>query len=157
MTRTSARQLAVQLSFAERAGSDLAPEDFFDEEYFASLPSEEPLFQELPDEKQRAYICSIVNGVREHTGELDEIIARYSRGWKISRISRTALAVLRCSLYELCYMPEVPTAAAINEAVELSKGYDEPETVSFINGILGSFVRARDAETGSAPSDGGEA
>lgn len=151
MTRTSARQLAVQLSFAASAGSDLAPEDFFDEEYFAALPPEEPLFQELPDAEQRAYICSIVNGVREHSEELDELIGRYSKGWKLSRISHTALAVLRCALYEICYMPDVPPAAAINEAVELAKGYDEPETVSFINGILGSFMR--DREKDQTPSD----
>ena len=145
MTRTSARQLAVQLCFAASAGSDLAPEEFLSEDFFGSLPSEEPLYRELPDEEQKSYICSIVNGVRDHKQELDEIIARYSQGWKLSRISRTALAVLRCALYELCYMPDVPPAAAINEAVELSKSYDEPETVSFINGILGSFMRERDA------------
>lgn len=145
MTRTSARQLAVQLSFAERAGSDLAPEEFFSEEFFAALPVDEPLYRELPDEKQKAYICSIVNGVRDHEAELDGIITRYSQGWKLSRISRTALAVLHCALFEILYMPEVPSAAAINEAVELSKSYDEPETVSFINGILGSFMRDREA------------
>lgn len=150
MTRTSARQLAVQLCFAANAGSDLAPEDFLDEEYFAELPPEEPLYRELPDEEQKKYICAIVNGVREHSPELDEIIARFSHGWKLSRISRTALAVLRCALYELRYMPEVPPSAAINEAVELAKNYDEPETVSFINGILGSYMRSRETDARTA-------
>ena len=54
--------------------------------------------------------------------------------------------MLRCALYELRYMPDIPVAAAINEAVELAKGYDEPETVSFINGILGSYVRDQGVE-----------
>ena len=151
MTRTNARQLAVQLSFAISAGSDLSPEDFLQEEYYAALPADETLYREIPDEQQKAYICSLVNGVREHTDELDEIIARFSRGWKLSRISKTALAVLRCALYEICYMPEIPPAAAINEAVELAKGYDEPETVSFINGILGGYMRSRELSY-----DGGE-
>jgi len=152
MTRTSARQLALQLSFAASGGSDLSPEDFFDEEYFRALPAEDTLFSELPDEAQKQYICALVNGVRERAAELDAIIEQYSQGWKLSRISRTALSVLRCALYEILYMPDIPPAAAINEAVELAKSYDEPETVSFINGILGSFMRSRER----TPSDGKE-
>ena len=59
----------------------------------------------------------------------------------MERISRTALAVLRCAICEILYMDDVPASAAINEAVELAKGYDEPDTVSFINGVLGGFMR----------------
>ena len=141
MTRTAARQLAIQLSFALNAGSDVGPEDFFAEEYFRALPSEDELFAEVPDEKQMAYIRQLVKGIYDYRLELDDIVTQYAQGWKISRISRTALAVLRCALYEIRYMPDIPVAASINEAVELAKGYDEPETVSFINGILGSYVR----------------
>ena len=47
---------------------------------------------------------------------------------------------MRCAMCEILYMDDVPNAAAINEAVELAKGYEEPETVAFINGVLGSFV-----------------
>lgn len=141
MTRTAARQLAVQLCFAANAGSDLTPEEFLGEEYFSTLPKDETLGAEMPDEVQKEYICALVNGVRTHLEELDGIISRHSHGWKISRISKTALNILRCALYEILYMPEIPAAASINEAVELAKSYDEPETVSFINGILGSAVR----------------
>ncbi len=149
MTRTTARQLALQLSFAVSAGSDIGPEDFFEEEYFRALPPEENLFEEVPDDKQKEYILALVNGVRLHQAELDAIVERYAQGWKIGRISRTALAVLRCALYEILYMPDIPPAASINEAVELAKAYDEPETVSFINGILGSFMR-QEAPAGGA-------
>ena len=104
------------------------------------------LFAEAPDEKQRAYITALVEGVAGHVNELDGYIEKYSRGWKLNRISRTALSVLRCALYEILYMDEedVPDSVAVNEAVELAKGFDEPETVSFINGILGSFLRERE-------------
>ena len=153
MTRTAARQLAVQLSFAANSGGDLTAEEFFDEEYFHALPAEGTLFEELPGEKERQYICAVVNGVREKAPELDAVISRYAQGWKISRISKTALIVLRCAIYEILYMPDIPAAASINEAVELAKGYDEPETVSFINGILGSFMRDRDD---SAPEENGQ-
>lgn len=153
MTRTTARQLALQLSFAVNAGSDIGPAEFFDEDYFRALPAEDSLFAELPDETQKEYILRLVNGVRERQSELDAIVEQYSQGWKLSRISRTALAVLRCALYEILYMPDIPPAASINEAVELAKGYDEPETVSFINGILGSFMRAREAAPDAAEPD----
>ena len=48
---------------------------------------------------------------------------------------------LRCAVCEIKYMDDIPAAAAINEAVEMAKGYDEPETVAFINGVLGGFMR----------------
>ena len=141
MTRTAARQLALQLCFAATAGSDLSPEEFFSEDYFSTLQGDEPIVAEMPDAEQMKYICRLVNGVHDRREELDACISRYSQRWKVSRISKTALNVLRCAIYEIRYMPEIPPAAAINEAVELAKNYDEPETVSFINGILGSVVR----------------
>ena len=146
MTRTAARRLAVQLSFASHGGSDLEIADFFNEEYFRALPPEGGIFEELPDPTQQEYIRELVEGVTAHRVELDHYISQYSRGWKINRISRTALAVLRCAMYEILYMEDIPQAASINEAVELAKSFDEAETVSFINGILGSFVRERESE-----------
>ena len=159
MTRTAARRLAIQLSFALSAGSDLGPHEFFDEEYFRALPPESGIFEERPNEKQMAYIQELVQGVEEHREELDEQISRYARGWKLGRISRTALAVMRCAMYEILYMPDIPVASSIDEAVELAKSFDEADVVSFINGILGSFVRdlePRDEAAEKAPESAGE-
>ena len=142
----------MQLSFAMNAGSDLGPEAFFEEEYFRALPAEDTLFAEIPGEREMDYICRLVNGIRELREELDAVVERYAQGWKLSRISTTALAALRCAIYEILYMPDIPPSASINEAVELAKSYDEPETVSFINGILGSFMRDREE-----PASSGEA
>lgn len=161
MTRTVARQLAVQLGFSvanEPARAAEAVDAFFDEDYYASLAGENELFAEYPGEKQRDYIRSIVTGTAAHARELDAYIEKYARGWKLSRISRIALTILRTALFEVLYMDDVPDSVAINEAVELAKGYEEPETVAFINGILGSFMRG---ERGAVPreepaADGGE-
>lgn len=153
MTRTVAREIAVQLSFALAMHPEdevQMLEDFFDRAYFSGLAQEDPLFAEYPDKKQLRYILTLCAGTLEKQAELDGYVEKYSRGWKLGRISRTALAILRCCLYELLYMPDVPDAAAINEAVELAKGYEEPETVSFINGILGSFMRG---EKGGMPEE----
>lgn len=151
MTRTVAREIAVQLAFGI-CQSDEAPEEmldaFFDREYYDTLAAEDELFEQYPDDKQLKYIRSIVIGTVQHRAEFDVLIEKYSKGWKLTRISRIALTILRTALFEVLYLEEVPERVAINEAVELAKGYEEPETVSFINGILGSFMR--DKENASA-------
>ena len=62
-------------------------------------------------------------------------------GWKFERIPLVASAIMRVAMYEILYMPEIPNAAAINEAVEIAKKYEDEKVVAFLNGILGSFVR----------------
>ena len=148
MTRTVAREIAVRLCFSiSENPSD--PEEFlprvFEEEYYSTLKAEDELYSENPDELQLKYITRLVSGVSGHGAELDGYIDKYSVGWKFGRISRTAVAIMKVAMYEVLYMPDVPDRAAINEAVELAKHYEPPETVSFINGVLGSFTRA---ETG---------
>ncbi len=146
MTRTTAREIAIQLGFAAAATGEEPAElldRFFEQEHYATLAQEDELFAELPDEAQMAYIRRLVTLIDVHRDEIDDEIRRYARGWRVERISRTALAVLRCALCEILYMEDIPDAAAINEAVELAKGYDEPDTVSFVNGVLGGFMRGR--------------
>ena len=144
MTRKTAREIAVELCFAAAAneiGTDELMDAFFAEEHYATLASESELFAERPDEKQMAYIRTLTDMSRTRAAELDELIGRYARGWKSERISRTARAILRIALCEILYMDEIPAAVAINEAVELDKNYDEPETVAFVNAVLGGFMR----------------
>ena len=144
MTRTNAREIAIhftfELSFSD-CTADALLEQFFNRNYFALLSEEEPLYAEFPNEKQRDYIHALVRGVFQHGAELDQYIEKYAVGWKFSRIDRVAAAIMRVAMYEVLYMPDVPNAAAINDAVEIAKRYAEEETVRFINGVLGSFVR----------------
>jgi len=116
-------------------------EEFFSQEYYGSLAAEHELFSEYPDKKQLDYIRRLTCLTMENCSEIDGYIERYAKGWKVGRISRTALAVMRCAICEILYMPDIPTAAAINEAVELAKGYEDEDVVAFINGVLGGFVR----------------
>lgn len=144
MTRTVAREISVQLGYSLADKYDNVEEvleSFFDKEYYATLGAENELFVEYPGKKQLEYIKKVVEGTINHREELDACIEKYSKGWKISRISRTALSILRTALFEVLYVDDVPDSVAINEAVELSKGYEDQETVSFINGILGSYMR----------------
>lgn len=144
MTRTVAREIAVQLVFAvyqtDESADDVL-ERFFDKEYYSSLSDENELYSQYPSRKHLDYIGRIVRGTEEHQADLDKLIEKYSKGWKLKRISRIALSILRTAMYEILYIDDVPDSVAINEALELAKGYEEQETVSFINGILGSFMR----------------
>lgn len=152
MTRKSAREIAVQLCFAAES-NNMDPVElldvFFTREHYDTLGSEEELFQAFPDERQMGYIRRLTQCVTEKREELDEYIARYSHGWRPDRISKTALSVLRCAICEILYFEDVPSAAAINEAVELDKNYDDPDTVSFVNGVLGGFMRGEFPENGT--------
>ena len=144
MTRSNAREIAVHLSFALGFSDQTAEElleDSLSRENFAQLKDEEPLYGEYPNEKQRQYITALVKGVYDHGAELDGYISKYAIGWSFSRISRMTAAVMRVAMYEILYMPDIPAAAAINEAVELARRYDAPEAAAFANGILGAFVR----------------
>lgn len=149
MTRTTAREIAVHFAY-ELGYSDLSAEAFLDsklnEAYFASVAEAEELYKEYPDENQLNYIRAVVIGVGRHGYELDSDIERYAVGWKFSRIPRVAAAIMRVAMYEILYMPEIPNGAAINEAVEIAKKYEDDKMVSFINGVLGSFVRAECGE-----------
>ena len=144
MTRKNAREIAIQLGFAAlngRQDTDELIDRFFSPEHYETLAAESELFRELPDEKQMEYIRRLTGLTVENVSEIDGFIERYARGWRVGRISKTALAVMRCAICEILYMDDIPNGAAINEAVELAKGYDEPETVAFVNGVLGAFMR----------------
>ena len=144
MTRRNAREIAIHFIFElgfskERADSLL--EEFLTPEAFARLGEEEPLYAQFPGEKQKAYIEELVCGVDSHAAELDGYIERYAQGWRFERIDRVAVAIMRASMYEILYMPDIPNSSSIDEAVEIAKGYETPEACAFINGILGTFVR----------------
>ena len=117
---------------------------FFDEEHYSSLADEDPVYQEYPDDAQLNYISRLVELTELHHTEIDELIARYSDSWKVSRLTKSTLAVLRCAVCEIRYMDEIPNSAAINEAVELGKKFDSPKAASYINGILGSLLRSEE-------------
>lgn len=145
MTRSNAREIAVHLTF-ELGFSDLSAEELLEQsltpEEFALLGTEEPLYEQFPDQSQLKYITTLVKGVFDHGAELDGYISQYAKGWRFSRIDRVAAAIMRVTMFEILYMPEIPNKVAINEAVEIAKKYLDADVVKFVNGILGSFVRA---------------
>ncbi len=147
MTRSSAREIAVHLIYAVQCtGEDVQTvlTDRFEESYYALLTNENEVYADKPGPKQKRYIAEAVEGVCARREELDGYIAQYSIGWNLNRISRLARAIMELAMYEALYLEDVPMNVAIHEAVRLAQTYEEPETVAFVNGVLGSFSRDRE-------------
>ena len=110
----------------------------FETEFKQEEPREEiyALALEQRDLEDDPYVRAVYFGVGEHKDEIDDLIARHSDGWKVSRISRVSRSLLRLCVYEMLYRDEIPVSVSINEAVELCKKYDEEKARPFLNGVL---------------------
>ena len=82
------------------------------------------------------FVDQLARGVGEHQLDIDEKLAEHARGWTLERMPATDRAILRMATYELGWCPEVPTAVAISEAVELAKSYSTDDSGRFVNGML---------------------
>ncbi|MGN1206435.1 MAG: transcription antitermination factor NusB [Eubacterium sp.] len=91
-------------------------------------------------EKDQAYIEEHMVQIVDKLPEIDEWISKYSNGWKIDRIGKEELAILRLAIFEAKYDEEIPVGVAVNEAVELAKMYGADGGAAFVNGILGKVV-----------------
>ena len=145
MTRANARELAVHLIYG-RTFTGEEPERVVEvrlaKEYYSELAQEHEVYAERPSRAQLGYIDAVVSGVANRQEELDAEISKYAVGWDISRISRLTRCVMQLAIFETMYMDDVPAGVAVSEAVRLAKKYDGDDTGSFVNGILGSFVRS---------------
>lgn len=137
MSRKSAREEAMKLVYQLIMNKTSSVEILKD--YYENLE------MELPDE-EKEYIDSSVTGVEKNTDEIDKYIEEYSKGWKINRISKVDLAIMRLSIYEMLRRQDVPNASSVNEAVELAKKYSGEKSSSFINGILGNVIKVLDRD-----------
>ncbi len=136
MNRREAREEAFKLVFQITAQRDCYPEvvDRFAEENAALKKT---------DKKQFKYIVSAANSVFEKVEELDGIIAEnLSKDWKVERLSKVSLAILRLAVYEIRYVEDIPNTVSVNEAVELAKVYDTDDAPAFINGVLAGVLGA---------------
>ena len=100
------------------------------------------LANEVRDLEADDYIKTVFKGVYDNLEVLDETISQNAIGWSIGRISKTALCVLRLSLFEIKFMADIPVSVSINEAVELCKKYATKDDASFVNGILSTVAKA---------------
>lgn len=125
-SRKLAREMAVEFLFQiefQRESIKEQVEDFLD-----SLGEEN---------FDKDYFYEIINGVINSQKEIDEIISNKAIGWKLERIAKIDLAILRVAIYEMKHREDIPVGVSINEAVELGKKFGTNDSSRFINGILG--------------------
>jgi N utilization substance protein B len=107
-------------------------DELFRTDYAEDHPASEP---------DRAYFNPVLSSVLEHRPLLDETIGSASANWKLSRISKVDLSILRVATAEILFFADIPPSVSINEAVELAKKYSGENSPKFINGLLGNIVR----------------
>ncbi len=83
----------------------------------------------------------MIAGINDNFEEIDSIIESHLNKWKMSRISKVALAALRIGVYELSVAKNVPVGVAVSECVNLCNKYGTNDDKSFVNGVLGSVAR----------------
>lgn len=150
MARATARIAAMQLIFEQMAGGEGGDDTLqmvYDElrsEHEANVREDEPGLSD------RAWIGEVLEGVLNHVDVLDAKINAASRGWTVERMPWVDLTILRLGAWELLYEQGVPGPVIVNEAVELAKKYSEPTAGRFINGVLGTILREKEAEEKAA-------
>ncbi len=154
LTRRAAREIAMhfvfEMMFTGTPAEELLQRELR-EEAFEERSVSAPMYNAVIDDEQALYIRAVVTQVWNHSDELDEIIRRHAKGWRLNRIDRVAVAMMRVCLCEILYFSWIPNKAAINEAVEILKRYVDPDVVKFVNGILGAAAREHDPEIDKRP------
>jgi N utilization substance protein B len=112
---------------------------------FSEQHEEDPvkLCHELLDDPSFDYDLAqrIVDGVKEHKKEIDEIVEQCAPDWPLDKISKVDLVILRIAIFEILYSKiKVPDKVAIDEAVELAKEFGNDTSSKFVNGVLGTVV-----------------
>ncbi|GAA4764629.1 MULTISPECIES: transcription antitermination factor NusB [Microbacterium] len=132
--RTKARKRALDILFASDVRGDAIETTLGAE---ARRAAAEPA-----REASWLYARDIVDGVIDHRDEIDEQITTHSRDWKIDRMPAVDRALLRIGTWEILYNDDVPTAVAIDEAVELAKELSTEDSGAFVHGVLARIARS---------------
>ena len=134
MNRVKSREYLLQLAYQMEITSETALETF------NSFMENEDISK---DDLDLAYIKSGLLGIEENKEKLDSLIESQLVKWKLNRISKVNLSILRISTYEMLFAEDVPGKVSINEAIELCKKYSDNKSVSFINGVLDKVYKNR--------------
>ena len=132
MTRREAREYAFKL--------------IFEIPFFAEERCEERLgfffdnLEDKPGDDDKKYIEDVVKACFEHLADIDNAISANLKNWKIERISRVDLSILRLASAEIMYIDSIPDKVSVNEAVNIAKTYGDDNSPAFINGVLANLV-----------------
>lgn len=131
MKRKKSRELAMKLLFESSINEkeiDEAIQDYIEN-------------NENTEDLDFDYIKMILNGIKENKVFLEDKIERSLTNWKITRLPKVNLAILKIACYEIFFSEDIPDKVSINEAIELAKKYSDDKAPSFINGVLGNMIK----------------
>lgn len=132
MNRRKSREIAMKLLFEMSINKE-------NHEYILEI------FKENTDlnlkDIDMDYVKKVLNGVEENIKDIDNNIEKYLINWKLYRLSKIDLAILRICTYEIFYEKEIPGKVSVNEGVELAKKYSEEKSFQFINGVLDRMIK----------------
>lgn len=150
--RKRTREIAMELLY-QSTMNQKTPEDLMDE-YF------EDNHDDLREDTDMEYLGNVLKGVESHKEQIDKIIEKYLVKWKLPRISKINLSILRLATYEILFIDDIPNNVSIFEAVDMTKKYSDDVSGAFINGVLDkishmesktSFETVTEAETEIKP------
>ena len=122
--------------------------DFFEKKKDLEKLVEKNLREFGPGLEDKNFVIELVKGVFEHQKEIDEIIQKTAPQWPLAQISIVDRNILRIGIYELLFGDKkaVPPKVAINEAIELAKGFGGENSGKFVNGVLGTVYKLIEQE-----------
>ena len=154
MTRREIRDKIFKIVFAVEFNTPDEMQEQIDLAFDTDMPGDEeddPLLYASVSDSDRQYITDKVMDIMSRKDDIDKTISEISEGWKLPRIGKEELAILRLGVYEVIYDSSIPEKVAINEAVELSKKYCDASASKFVNALLAKLVKKDDAsEKGSS-------
>ena len=143
LSRHEIREMALQALFPLDFNADLTKEDAI---FHAIELDHKDMINEEESEFVPVYLDTLVGGVCAKKDELDRTIEKHLRGnWRINRISKMDLVILRIAIFEMMYIEDVPSAVALNEAIELTKTFSDDQSRKFVNGVLSNVLKEIDA------------
>ncbi len=136
MSRKTAREVSVKLAFARLLDGEDTYDAVLDKSGITEQPSEEDI----------AYSQQVLDGIAEHNAEINSAINEIAIGWRIERMPRVDLSILRVAIFEMLYREDIPLSVSINEAVELAKEFGGERSSAYINGMLGTLAKSMESK-----------
>lgn len=140
MSRRAIREAVFKLLFMSEFNSETDMKEQMALYFDGDCTDDEKIDPSGEDAKEinNKYSC-----ITDRLQEIDELIEKTSTGWKLNRMSKVDLAILRLAVYEALYDEDIPVGVAVNEAVVIAKKFGGEDSGAFINGILGKLVKEK--------------
>ena len=136
--RTLGREIAFQILYGSNFSKEENIEQYLKEvdHFFPSQKKDNKI------KKATEFAKELIKHTLKNKNRLDQIIKSHSKNWKINRIAKVELTILRLGIYEMLYRDDVPLKVAIDEAIELSKRFGDSKSRKFVNGILDATYKS---------------